>query len=246
MEKTIAYITDIHLDEQFPIDHGIEARKNWEIILADIASRQIDEVIFGGDIGEKPSNKWFFDSLNKYAENLKITLGNHDSYSEVKKYYSNKFVKSQDELYYNYEDNLYKYFFLDSSSSEISIPQLEWLKNGLLVTDKKPIVFIHHPILKVNTPIDKEFPLTNRDTFKELLLLHKQDILIFCGHYHMEDETRMDNIKQYITPASSYQIVNEADKIEINAGVFGYRLIYIDKEQITTEVILHDNKNAVI
>ncbi|MBK7884551.1 MAG: hypothetical protein IPJ81_12770 [Chitinophagaceae bacterium] len=46
MKKTIAYITDIHLDEKFPMDNGVDARGNWNIILADINKRQIDEVVF--------------------------------------------------------------------------------------------------------------------------------------------------------------------------------------------------------
>lgn len=33
MIKQIAYITNIHLDEPLPIDHGIDARMNWRRIL---------------------------------------------------------------------------------------------------------------------------------------------------------------------------------------------------------------------
>jgi Icc protein len=62
MKKTITYITDIHLDEKFSMDNGVDARKNWNIILADINQRQIDEVIFGGDIGEAAANKYFWDT----------------------------------------------------------------------------------------------------------------------------------------------------------------------------------------
>ncbi len=36
MIKTIAYTSDIHLDEQYPIDLGVNSRKNWKIILNDI------------------------------------------------------------------------------------------------------------------------------------------------------------------------------------------------------------------
>jgi hypothetical protein len=53
VSKKIAYITDIHLDEQLPIDQGVDTRKNWEIILNDVSKKGIKEIIFGGDIGEK-------------------------------------------------------------------------------------------------------------------------------------------------------------------------------------------------
>ena len=56
VSKKIAYITDIHLDEQLPIDQGVDTRKNWEIILNDVSKKGIKEIIFGGDLGEKTVN----------------------------------------------------------------------------------------------------------------------------------------------------------------------------------------------
>ncbi|HLR30915.1 MAG TPA: metallophosphoesterase, partial [Fodinibius sp.] len=151
MEKKTAHITDIHLDEQFPIVRGVDARENWSLILNDMSSRQIDEVIFGGDIGTSSSNKWFFDSLKRYAGNLKVTLGNHDSYPEVKKYYGKDDSESEGQLYYGYEDPFYAHFFLDSSPGAVSARQLEWLESALHAADKKTVIFIHHPILQVRT-----------------------------------------------------------------------------------------------
>ena len=58
MIQKIAYITDIHLDEEFTKDQGVDSRANWEIILEDVVSKNIKKVIFGGDIGEPNSNQW--------------------------------------------------------------------------------------------------------------------------------------------------------------------------------------------
>ncbi len=63
MNNTIAYITDIHFDEQFPIEQGANPYKNWEIILNDIKSRGISEIIFGGDIGSSSAHFFFFNSF---------------------------------------------------------------------------------------------------------------------------------------------------------------------------------------
>ena len=49
--KRIAFITDIHLDEDDPRKVGVDSYKNWELILKDVASRNIDGIVFGGDIG---------------------------------------------------------------------------------------------------------------------------------------------------------------------------------------------------
>ncbi|MHA7058185.1 metallophosphoesterase [Aquimarina sp. M1] len=102
MIKRVAYITDIHLDEEFPKILGVDSRNNWKAILKDIDSKDITEIIYGGDIGKKSSNSWFFDSLKKY--NLSITLGNHDVFSEAIKYYKNGTDTTVSELFYSQEN----------------------------------------------------------------------------------------------------------------------------------------------
>ncbi|MBL4704281.1 MAG: metallophosphoesterase family protein [Flavobacteriales bacterium] len=235
MTKKIAYVTDIHLDEKFPIDQGVDTRKNWKIILNDISLRGIDEIIFGGDIGEKTANKWFFESLQNYS--LAITLGNHDYYNEVIKHYNHGVDESQSELYYSQERDYHKCIFLDSSSGSISQEQFDWFKKELL-TVKNIILFIHHPILAVNAEVDKQFALKERDRIKTELLKCENDVIIFCGHYHFEDERTEDNIRQYITPAISYQVEKIRNEINVNIDTFGYRIIELNKKEINIDLIM--------
>jgi len=235
MNKKIAYITDIHLDEKFPIDQGIDARKNWRTILNDISSRGIEEIIFGGDIGEKTANKWFFDSLRDYT--IAITLGNHDHFSEVIKHYNFELIAKHPQLYYRKEDENYKYIFLDSSAGIIGKGQLDWFKKELL-TSKNVVLFIHHPILAIEAEVDRQFSLKERNTIKTELLNLDNDVTIFCGHYHLEDERRNGNIWQHITPASSYQVEKVLNEIKVNNDTFGYRVIEFHQKEISTELIL--------
>ncbi|WP_375334293.1 metallophosphoesterase family protein [Flagellimonas sp. C4] len=235
VNKKIAYITDIHLDERFPIDQGVDARKNWEIILNDVSKKGIEEIVFGGDIGEKTANQWFFESLKNY--NLAITLGNHDYFDEVVDHYGMEVVESQTELYYSQEYNYYKFLFLDSSSGSISQEQFNWFKKELL-TEKNIILFIHHPILGVDTEVDRQFALKNRNLLRTELQNLEKDVVIFCGHYHFEDERSNGNIRQYITPASSYQVEKIPDEIKVSSATFGYRIIELNKNKLNTEVIL--------
>jgi Icc protein len=235
MGKKIAYITDIHLDEKFPIDQGVDTRKNWKAILNDLSSKNIDEIIFGGDIGEKAVNKWFFESLRSYT--VAITLGNHDDYTEVIKHYSLGVTEKQTELYYSLERDYYRCIFLDSSSGSISPEQFDWFKDELLTT-KNIALFIHHPILRINAEVDRRFALKERDKIRNELLNFENDVTIFSGHYHFEDERSNGNIKQYITPASSYQVEKIPGEIKINNDTFGYRIIELNKKEINTELIL--------
>ena len=44
MMKRIAHITDIHLEEQFSADNGVNTKENWKIIPNDVSKRKIKEV----------------------------------------------------------------------------------------------------------------------------------------------------------------------------------------------------------
>lgn len=233
--KHIAYVTDIHLDEAFPIENGVDARKNWLRILEDISYRGIVEVIFGGDIGEAKANPWFFESLKPF--NLKITLGNHDTFSEAIKHYDNKYLEEKKELYYSYENEFLKYIYLDSSAGEISPMQLNWLHAELLTT-KKILIFIHHPVLEVNVVVDKLYPLKNREEVKSVLKNVKNDIIVFCGHYHTTDDKKERNIQQLVTLAASYQIKKGTDTVNVENNTFGYRILNIEEDRVQTELVV--------
>ncbi|NJM52816.1 MAG: hypothetical protein HC846_05125 [Blastocatellia bacterium] len=107
--KELAYITDIHLDEQYPGEIGVDTRNNFRRILSDINSRKIKRIICGGDIGESTSNKWFFETLKPYELNL--SLGNHDTFAEVVKHFGENLIHSREEFYYSFEDEIFKSIF---------------------------------------------------------------------------------------------------------------------------------------
>ncbi|HYH15945.1 MAG TPA: metallophosphoesterase [Flavisolibacter sp.] len=234
MTRTIAYITDIHLDEAYLTEIGVNPKNNWKRILDDIQARGIGSIIFGGDIGEPAANAWFFDSLKTYE--LDITLGNHDTFMEVSRHFKKKEWQYQTAGYYTNEDAHWKYVFLDSSTNAISLIQQSWLAQEL-TTEKPLLVFIHHPIFPVDTPVDRAYPLQEREQLQQLLQKRTSPTTIFCGHYHLLDEQHKGMIRQYITPAASYQMVKEAAAIQTDNSTFGYRIISVAKDKVSSEVI---------
>lgn len=235
--KKIAHITDIHLEEQFSIDNGINAKKNWERILNDVTKRKIEEVVFTGDIGTKESNEWLFDSFKKYNLSFKATIGNHDSFSDAIRFYNPDLPKERSELFYTDEDEYSKYIFLDTSTSEISQTQFSWFKNELK-TDKKIILFIHHPILETGTTPQREYPLLGNEDINNELQKLKKEVYIFCGHLHMDDERTEGNVNQFVTPAASFQAKKYSATSEKDNINFGYRIIDINKGEVASEVIM--------
>ena len=246
--KSIAYVTDAHIGQKIVLGEKTESGKmhylrepeehkdNLKLILDDIAKRGITELVFGGDIGTKDANAWFFDLIGKYSFKLRMVLGNHDTFSEVSKHYNSS--DSDDELKYVYEEGSFKYTYLDSSSNSISDHQFRWLQQEMN-TEKKVILFLHHPILEIDTPLDRAGAALNaREKIRAALLEAKRETVIFCGHYHMEDDAIDGNIRQFLTPAASYQIKKLSDKIAIDEQSFGYRLIKIDGSTVSTEVVM--------
>jgi len=237
--RSIAFICDIHLDEKNPIIFGVDSKKNWERILKDVRNRNIDEVVFGGDIGAATAHDYFFNTLKQFK--LKLILGNHDSFLEVSKHYMSG--ENSTALCYAEKEESRKFIYLDSSSKKINKDQLNWLANEIN-TKREIAIFIHHPIVKVNTPIDRKHPLLNRDAALELLLQSENNITIYSGHYHMNHEEQFKNVRQIITQSSSFQVVKKAPAMEIDASEFGYRIISFDKDVIHSKIVtlLNDSK----
>lgn len=230
--KRIAFISDVHLDEPAPQGLHIAPYQNLQIVLADIAQREIKEVVFGGDIGAASAHHSFFVALKPFSVNL--ILGNHDKYDQVG-FFFDKGTES-DELYYKDEAETYKSLFLDSSADLISSRQLHWLKQELLVS-KDIVLYIHHPVLPIDTPVDRKSPLRNREQLISLLQGHDGQVTVFCGHYHMNDEQVFGNIRQICTQSLAFQLHKESTEISIDGSRFGYRVIEFSENRIDVHVI---------
>jgi len=237
MLRRIAHITDTHLDDPtLPEGEGDYPLKNLEAVLEAIAAAGIDEIVHTGDLGEKETYPYLFQLLRNYNNSVKVIPGNHDKPTEVMTHFTNPATAGRAELYYAYEDEHYKYIFMDSSSEIISEPQLEWLM-AEAATLRRIILFIHHPILAVNTGIDSLYPLHNRDTVNEILQQCKNTVTVFCGHYHMPDQRTEGRIKQYVTPAVSFQVKKHSPTIEIRTDSFAFRIITISESEVKTSLM---------
>jgi len=247
MLKRIAHITDTHLDDKSALQRGIDPRRNLIAILEAIAQDTLDEIIFTGDIGETGTYDWFFKTVEEYKLGFKIVLGNHDDFNEATKFFKIQKSEGDGELYYSSEDEFYKYIFMDSSSGTISSAQLNWLSSEI-TTLKKVILFIHHPVLGIATGVDTDYPLHNRDEVAQLLQASRQQVNVFCGHYHMPDKRISGKITQTITPAVSFQVKKFSPVLEVKTDNFGYRVITITELAVKDRLIIHtyNNKSALL
>lgn len=231
---TIAYLTDLHLDEDNTVQLGADGRRNWLLIYQDLIKRNVDMVVFGGDIGEGEGVPWLFNFMQGFEWH--ITPGNHDAGSIIRAYYQNYEVDGRHAIYFGFDKLGYRYIFLDTSANELDAVQLAWLEKHV-DTDLPLIVFIHHPVLPVSTWVDYNYPLKNRAEVERILHKHIGKVTIFCGHYHLDHEQQADNITQYICPAVSFQICIHQESFLPDISYTAYHLIHISEEGVQREVI---------
>jgi 3',5'-cyclic-AMP phosphodiesterase len=249
-KKIVAHFTDTHLgqklimggtvagDEMRYDDEPEEHKDHLRSVLDDIAHRGISDVIFGGDIGTNKSVHWFFELLNGYNFTTAIILGNHDTYGNVAQYCGLGANAVQGKMCFSGDDGHLKRILLDSSDNTVGDDQLAWLARELDGASKVAL-FLHHPILEIDTPLERSgATLRDRDKIRMLLGGADCDVSVFCGHYHMIDEAHEANIRQFVTPAVSYQIIKQADRLLVDTSTFGYRILEIDGAEISTEVVL--------
>lgn len=247
--SVIAHLTDAHLDQRLVLDtdansiaYRHEPGEHRERLLAaiqDIARRGISNLVFGGDIGAADSNQWFFETLSRYRLRWRIVLGNHDTFGSVERFYRGKNPPLAGQLYYACEQSHRKLIFLDTSANFVGDRQLAWLRNELHIQKEVFVVFIHHPVLGIDTPIDRiGAALRDRDKLRAVLHRAPGRVVIFCGHYHMNVETTDGNIHQFLTPALCYQITEQADRVLVDVRNCGYRIIRFYGENLDTEVVM--------
>ncbi len=249
-KTTIAFLTDSHLGQKLVMNTDVAGGKmrydsepkrhedRLRLVLDDIRRAGISDIVFGGDIGTPPSVPGFFEILKAYAFNTSVILGNHDAYADVTQYWTAGENAVNGKLSYSHAGKLLKRIFLDTSDNMLGDSQLAWLARELDGV-RNAVLFVHHPILAVPTPVDRSgAALRDRDEARSLLGGIDCDITIFSGHYHMVDEVRDGNIRQFVSPAVSYQISKQSDELKADGETFGYRIIEIEDTRIETREIL--------
>lgn len=246
----IAHLTDMHLGQKLVMGGEVEGdkmrygsepeqhKRRLQVVLENISEKGISDVVLGGDIGSKASVPRLFEALSGYDFNVSVCLENQDGYKHVAPYRDAVPYGVKGKMCWSRADEHMKYIYVDSSDNSIGDDQLAWIQREIQAA-KKVVLFLHHPILPVDTPVERAgVALRDRDEIKALLTGASCEVSVFCGHYHMIDETSEANIRQFISPAVSYQIIKNADNISVDADTFGYRVVEFLEDRIATEAIL--------
>lgn len=239
--ELIAQISDLHLNDGLSKHFSVNIKKNLSVIFKDLKRKNISDIVFTGDYGNKDSFYWLKSQIDKYHFRTTFILGNHDSLFDLvdSNLIPKSLVKEKDQLYFS--QNIYNnriFMYLDTSKGEIDYKQIIWLKKEIdQMCDL--VIFSHHPIIDCDSWItDYQMGLKNKESVQKIFFNHKGTIQIYSGHYHTELFIEKDNIKQYITPAVIMQLNYENNKITTDSFNFGYKILYISEDCITSENVL--------
>jgi Icc protein len=229
----LAQITDLHIDNTVPELSHIDARANALAVLDSLQKQGVRQLALTGDHAETyQGTEWFLEQVEQRGFQYRVILGNHDVFEP---YLERNLL--QPHPYFFEEMEGFRIFFLDSGNYWVDPVQLAWFKEGLASTSLEILVFIHHPVLDCGgTMMDTRYPLQNRDEVRQILVDNGREIGLFCGHYHTDAIIRQDNITQYVTPSTLYQLKKYSERPETDNENIGYRIISLENGKFETKI----------
>ncbi len=204
------------------------------------------DIIAGYTHNKKLLDKEFY-SFKKTIEKLKVPYynapGNHEisnneyaleKYKEIFPYLPGN------KLYYSFNYRGAHFIALNTeeiyNEGRICCEQFKWLKHDLEKNKKAKhiFVFFHRPLYPVAGHIGSsldEFP-EDRDTLVNLLKKYKVDY-VFCGHEHLYNKTKKNNIIQIITGGAGAGLRVPPE----DGGFFHFVLVSVKENKVTLKVI---------
>ncbi len=236
----IIQITDLHIAEVgYSTVLDIDVRGKFKSVLAEAKKQQPDLLVLSGDlcydVGNKAVYQWIKHELDQSGLNYQVMPGNHDDSVMMAKVFKMPWQENTKESFSSIQYTVGKVLFLDSAKAALSEDQWSWLEQELR-TEQSILLFMHHPPLLAQTPfMDNHYSFKEMDRFAEVLA-QKNNISVFCGHYHTERFVQSNHFNVFITPSTMAQIDPEKPEYALGHLTPGFRVIDWDGEEVITYV----------
>ncbi len=237
----IVQITDIHIDHPDENPFRIDVRRNFQHVLKAARAVDAEYLVITGDLcfaeGVADIYQWVYEQLEAQDIPYDIISGNHDNTRLMAKVFQREHMISGDELYYARMLNKRLCLFLDSSKGKHSDNQLKWLKRQLKNADGPVIIFTHYPPMLAGVPfMDKKYALQDRVRLQKILQSYSSNLMIFCGHYHVEKTLLYENMIIQITPSCFFQIDPAEEDFKVDHHRIAFREINNQNGTISSNV----------
>lgn len=237
----IIQLTDLHVGEEGELGFGVDVRANFLKILQ--ATRQLkpDRIVVTGDLcmnsGVASIYQWMKGQLDGLGIPYDVISGNHDDPMMMAAAFEKLADVHGEELYFHKKFDGVPCLYLDTTIGEVSITQLNWLKECLLTIDREIIIFMHHPPMLADVPwMDERYPFQMREAMQEVLFAHPHAVNVFCGHYHVERTMQQRNLTMHITPSCYFQIDAHSQEFKIHHYNIALREIELEAGMVRHSV----------
>ncbi|ADG93851.1 metallophosphoesterase [Arcobacter nitrofigilis DSM 7299] len=182
-----------------------------------------DLVIFTGDITDNGTNeeyKLFKETVKLLDVPFYVIPGNHDNAENLKREFEEyDWFEENNHLSLVIEDFPIRIIGLDSSIKGksyggLSEERLLWLEKQLnKFPDKKVLLFIHHPPVKIGIEhMDVQNLQIGRERLADLLGKYEQVLALACGHVHRVSTTLWNKIIVLTAASPSHQVALDLRK----------------------------------
>lgn len=241
-EIRIAQLTDCHLlkDEKAFLK-GFNTNKTFLECLTFAKTLKPDYFLLTGDISEDGSVESYeriFNYLN--STNIKYMLlpGNHDNIENMQAVFKDDCFLNQKVSINNWNLILLNTKFDSEVYGKLSSLGLNTLIETLNIEDLPVGIFLHHPPLKINSPLMDQYALKNPETLLEVCMSNKGKVkFLSFGHVHQDFTSDIEGIKFFASPSTCMQFKPKMTKLEFDDKAAGIRMFTLFKDgAFTTQV----------
>lgn len=244
----IAQISDTHIAADGRLVDGVDTREHFDWSLEAATRSNCDLIVLSGDLAATERDwaayPWLAARVAALPIPTLVMSGNHDNTAEVVRCFGLEadFHAHDGTLRHARRFGDTTVCCLDTSSTELSAEQLDWLQQQRPSWHgTEPLLFLHHPPLTCGHRfMDSHYPLQNReDTWRRLLAL-EQIQHVFCGHYHTHKEVVHDGIHVVLCPSTVLQIDAQSPNFAIEHTRPGYLEIEVHAGRVRWQAVYRE------
>lgn len=239
----IFQLTDLHLTrEGQATDFGIDIRQRFLTLLNIIRWEKPDYLMITGDVCYEIAEREVYEWAKAQLDDLKIPYsvlsGNHDESVMMAEVFGvQNHLLHGNELFYYLQLGQYDCICLDSARGALSDLQMGWLQQQFRHIEGEVIVFMHHPPLQAGVPfMDTNYPMKQTAPLLNVFNNHSHAVHLYCGHYHVEKNLRLQNLSINITPSLYFQLDRHAAEFRLDNTIGGFREIVLQHGMVSSTV----------
>ncbi len=249
----VIQITDLHLSaNKSTLIHDINTYESAQRIINTIKDchDDLNALVLTGDLVMDESHEGYEHlSILLKPMNCPVFLmpGNHDSLTEIQWLSQKPNLYNDNFVIYNhwvvFMFNSKKDGALEGAFSEQEIFNFEQLLSKY--PEKNFLIFVHHPMVSINSDWMDGMMIENPKKVKELILSNPNVKAISSGHVHQEFTNQLGHAEVFTTPSTCYQFKPHAKKFALDHTMNpGYRIFKLDDNGILRNKLIRLNSES--